>query len=527
MPANSAALNAPFAGKPAPTKSTLLPMVMPAPKSFVALALALSLTFLWVVGWHWDTASEIAGIWWRSDTFAHGLVVLPIFAWLVWRARERVNGLQLQPTAWMAIPVFAAGVLWLIGDIASVAAAQHFALFAMLVSAFVGVLGWRLSRVLLFPLLFLFFGVPIGEFLLPTLMKYTADFTVIALRATGIPVYQEGLHFVVPNGRWSVVEACSGLRYLVASLLVGALYAYLNYVSLKRRLIFMLVALAIPIVANWIRAYITVMVGYHFGSEFVEGFIHIVYGWVFFGIVIFLMFMVGARWQEDAPAPASNALAPQPVAPTKWAAMLPAVLCVAAFPLLAVQLNKAVEPFSIPLVAPEGQGGWTMVENHAQHDYRPSFQGFRGEMFQTYRRGDGAEVGLYVAYYAEQTAGNELVMHGNSLIGRQESGWARTQSADVPLSIGNVKRASLRRGNAVLDMWSWYWIDEEVVTNDYIAKAMFAIDRIFGRKDDSAVIVLTARHEATGQSGDEVAQSFLTAFWPPIQVQLERLETQR
>jgi exosortase A len=180
------------------------------------------------VGWYWPTDKEIAGIWWRSDTFAHGLVVLPIFAWLVWRARERVAGLQIQPTAWMALPVFGAGVLWLVGDTASVAAAQHFAVFAMLVSAFVGVLGWRLSRVLLFPLLFLFFGVPIGEFLLPVLMKHTADFTVIALRATGVPVFQEGLHFVVPNGRWSVVEACSGLRYLVASLLVGALYAYQN-----------------------------------------------------------------------------------------------------------------------------------------------------------------------------------------------------------------------------------------------------------------------------------------------------------
>ena len=145
---------------------------MSASRTFSFVVLALALTFVWVVGWYWATAQEIAGIWWRSDTFAHGLVVLPIFAWLVWRARERITGLQLQPTAWMALPVLGAGVLWLIGDTASVAAAQHFAVFAMLVSAFVGVLGWRLSRVLLFPLLFLFFGVPIGEFLLPVLNHF-------------------------------------------------------------------------------------------------------------------------------------------------------------------------------------------------------------------------------------------------------------------------------------------------------------------------------------------------------------------
>ena len=157
--------------------------------AFPIVAGALTLTFLWVVAWYWPTATEVAGIWWRSDTFAHGLIVLPAFAWLTWRARDRIGDLQPQPVAWMAVPILAAGLLWLLGSLVSVAAAQHFALFVMLVSAFVGVLGWKLSRILLFPLAFLFFGVPIGEFLLPTLMHYTAEFTVWALRLSGsLPV---------------------------------------------------------------------------------------------------------------------------------------------------------------------------------------------------------------------------------------------------------------------------------------------------------------------------------------------------
>ncbi|HHW62666.1 MAG TPA: exosortase A [Rhodocyclaceae bacterium] len=496
-------------------------------KNFWRVVLTLVLGLAWVVGWYRETALEVVDIWWRSDTFAHGLVVFPIFAWLVWRKRDAIAPHAPAPAYLALSGVAAGGALWLLGTLASVAALTHFALFLTLVSTLVALIGWRLARVLMFALLFLFFGVPIGEFLLPVLMKHTADFTVIALRATGIPVYQEGLHFVVPNGRWSVVEACSGLRYLVASLLVGALYAYLNYVSLKRRLIFMLVALAIPIVANWVRAYITVMIGYHFGSEFVEGFIHIVYGWVFFGIVIFLMFMVGARWQEDMPAGVSNPGAGHAIAQTRWAAMLPVAVCVAAFPLLGGVLNKAVEPFSVMLDAPAAQGDWVMVENHAQHDYRPSFKGFRGEMFRTYRRNDGAEVGLYVAYYAEQTPGNELVMYGNSLIGRQESGWVRTQSADVSLPIGEVRRASLRRRNELLDMWSWYWINDRVVTNDYVAKALFALDRMFGRRDDSAVIVITARHDVAGHSGDEIAEDFVTTLWPAIREELDRQQVQR
>lgn len=482
----------------------------------------------WVAGWYWETAREIVDIWWRSDTFAHGLVVFPIFAWLVWRKRDAIAPLRPAAAPLALLGVIGGGSMWLLGDLASVAALRHFALFLILVSAFVALLGWRLARVLMFALLFLFFGVPIGEFLLPVLMKHTADFTVLALRATGVPVYQEGLHFVVPNGRWSVVEACSGLRYLVASLLVGALYAYLNYVSLKRRLIFMLVALAIPIVANWIRAYITVMIGYHFGSAFVEGFIHIVYGWVFFGVVIFLMFMVGARWHENAPAKAPAGPISRPAGEgLSWTAILSVAACVAVFPVVAAQINEPVEPFSVTLTPPAAQAGWTIADDDGRHDYRPSFKGYRGDLFQAYRRSDGAEVGLYIAYYAEQTSGHELVMHGNSLDGRREFWWERTVSADVALPIGMVRRASLRRSNDVLEMWSWYWIDGRVVTSDYLAKALFALDRVLGRNDDSAVIVVTVRRDASSESNEAIVEDFVADFWPSIRTQLDSLEGRR
>ena len=78
--------------------------------------------------------------------------------------------------------------------------------------------------------------MPFGEFALPALMEWTADFTVFALQLSGIPVFREGQHFVIPSGNWSVIDECSGVRYLMASFMVGTLFAYLNYRSYKRRL---------------------------------------------------------------------------------------------------------------------------------------------------------------------------------------------------------------------------------------------------------------------------------------------------
>jgi exosortase A len=160
---------------------------------------------------------------------------------------------------------------WLLGELTAVNALTQFALIFIVVASAIALLGNAASKVIAFPLLFLFFALPVGDFLMPRLMEWTADFTVIALRSSGVPVYREGQNFIIPSGSWSVVEACSGIRYLIASLTVGTLYAYLTYHSLKRRLIFVAISIIVPIVANWLRAYLIVMLGHLSGNKLAVG----------------------------------------------------------------------------------------------------------------------------------------------------------------------------------------------------------------------------------------------------------------
>ncbi|HEY7788386.1 MAG TPA: exosortase A, partial [Casimicrobiaceae bacterium] len=285
--------------------TSVMPSAMPRARDESAwrialTALALALVFIVVA--FFGTAAAMVGIWARSETFTHGFVVAPISLWLIWRMRERLRAFAPQPS-WIALPLLAAaGFAWLLGDVGAVNSVAQVAFVAMLVLAVPAILGIPVTHAMLFPLGFLFFSVPLGEFLLPTLMSHTADFTVFALRASGVPVYREGFQLVIPTGRWSIVEACSGVRYLIASLMVGTLFAYLNYRTLWRRYAFIGVAIAVPIVANWIRAYMIVMLGHLSNNRIATGVDHIIYGWLFFGIVMLVMFLIGARWQERTPA---------------------------------------------------------------------------------------------------------------------------------------------------------------------------------------------------------------------------------
>lgn len=247
---------------------------------------------------HRDTAATMVSIWLRSETFAHAILVPPISLWLIWRQRERLAALTPSPQPWLLLPLAGAAVLWLLADLVVVNAAAQFALVFMLILAVPAVLGLQVTGVILFPLLFLLFSVPFGEFMLPAMMEWTADFVVMSLQLTGVPVFREGLHFVIPSGNWSVIDECSGVRYLMASFMVGAMFAYLNYRSYRKRAVFMLVSIAVPIVANWLRAYFIVMLAHLSGNKLATGVDHILYGWVFFGVIILIMFVVGSRWSE-------------------------------------------------------------------------------------------------------------------------------------------------------------------------------------------------------------------------------------
>lgn len=457
-------------------------------RGFSAVVLLLLFVFSWTLAWYWPTAREIAGIWWNSDTYAHGLAVLPIFAWLVWRARARLQPVQLRPFPWMVLPIAAGGCLWLLGDLASVAAARHFALVWMIVFGFAGLLGPRAARVLLFPLLFLFFGVPIGDFLLPTMMDLTADFTVWALRLSGVPVYQEGLFFIVPNGRWSVVEACSGLRYLVASVMIGALYAYLNYRSLSRRLLFMVVAVLVPIVANWLRAYMIVMLGYHSGNRLAVGVDHLLYGWVFFGVVIFLMFWIGNRWRQDEFAPAATVRASRDAGPGFWRVAVPVLVLIPVFPLLHKLSLAPASDLQVSMTAPAPASGWMLASDAPA--FTPHYQGQRGEIRANYVQTEGAApVAAYVAWFADQREKREMVGWGNGLLAPDVKDSRILTRQRVDGAAGPVWEAVLETPHGRWLIWQWYRMNDSVVLGDVEAKLRLAADRLLRRPDGSAVLV--------------------------------------
>jgi exosortase A len=445
------------------------------------------------------TVAATVRTWANTETFAHGFVVLPIVLWLVWRERAALAALQPWPSPWALAGIALAGLAWLAGRLAEVNAVTQFALAATIDLAVIAVLGARVARELAFPLAFLFFAVPFGDVFLPTLMDWTANFTVAALRLTGIPVYKDGLVFVIPSGTWSVIEACSGVRYLIASLMVGTLYAYLTYRSNRRRWIFIAFSALVPIVANWVRAYLIVLIGHLSNNHLAVGIDHLIYGWIFFAFVIMLMFWIGGRWREDAPDVAATiAVERGPVAaPSRiWVTAVAAIVVCAVFPLAQARLDardSAGEPHLAPI---ESAAGWREAQGGLV-PWQPVFEGASARYDGHFTRGT-AGVGLYIAYYRNQDPQHRLVSSTNVLARSEDRTWRQVDTGRIDgIAVGDAT-TSVTAANVLharggrLIAWRFYWIDGHLLASEARAKLATALARLRDGRDDGAEVIVYA-----------------------------------
>ena len=485
---------------------------------------------------HASTVESIVAIWARSETFAHGYLIVPIVLLLVWQRRHVLSALTPSPD-WLGLVLLGgAGAAWLVAYAGEVLVVKQLALVAMIWATVIAILGRQVARAIAFPLGFLLLGVPMGEALIPALMDWTADFTVRALQISGIPVFREGLFFTIPSGNWSIVEGCSGVRYLIASFTVGVLFAYLSYRRTWKRLLFAALSVIVPIIANGFRAYLIVMIAHLSDNRLAHGVDHFIYGWVFFGLVMLLLFWIGSSWRDLDAAQPGGAPRASPSTQTGTRAIFAgyvviSVALAAAWPAYAAYLDREDTAGSQPalrLVAPAGAGGW-VADPAPLTDWRPHYDPASATIFQVYSKG-GSVVALHLGYYHHQRRGAQLVNSWNIMVVQKHPVWTSLSESRVKNALGpgtlDVRETRLRSPQQRLLIWDWFRIGSHDVVNPYIAKAMLASEKLANRGDDGAAIILATPYDDPSQPPVATLSEFARDMSPSISVSLAHVEAE-
>jgi exosortase A len=460
-------------------------------------------------------AADMVTIWLDSSTFNHCALILPIIGWLVWQRLPQLR--QLEPATWApGLLLVAAGAFgWLLGDAGSVALARHVGLVMMLQGAVVAFLGRAVAQGLAFPLFYAFFLVPAGEEIVPLMQTATARMCMALLGLVGVPAHIEGVFISIPNGYFEVAEACSGVKFLIAMIAYGALVANVCFRSWPRRLLFMAVAIAIPVLANGVRAWATIYIAHLTSADFAAGIDHVVYGWIFFAIVIALIMAAGWRFfDRGVDDPWFDPKSLQPVAPYAPARQLvriaAAAAAIATLPLVWSAAMASTGSHAVGQVVLPQVSGWTQVPQASGRPWQPHFAGADTLGFGHYQNARGQQVDLAIALYARQREGREIVGYGEGAVG-PNSHWAWTATGAAPPS-GRLDR--ITSFGTIREVATFYRVGAILTGNPYDVKLQTVKARLLGGDQRAVAVLVSAQAPGDGLSPRPAIDAFLAALGP-------------
>lgn len=473
------------------------------------IACLLLLFVSWVVVF-WQGLSTAIDIWLISEIFNHCLFVLPGAAYLIYLKRSELDLAYFRPNYLVSVLCVGSLTLYAIGLAGDVQLFMHVATFTFLPLSIWAFIGNHLALKILFPLFFVLFCIPVGEEFVPALQEITADLSVEMLNWTGIPIYRSGLYIEIPQGRFLVAEACSGISFFIASIVIGSLYSYLNIQSAKRRIVFMSISILFPIIANAIRVFGIILTGYLTNMEHAVGADHLIYGWVFFSLVIVCLLGIGELIREKQPMIESKNMVKESFQGSSLNACYKSTISIIVLMLVFLVWFKAINtqlsepskgsdlagPFAVKLETPDG----------SQRQWKPEFiQPYQDLKYSVEINNE--PVDIYIAWYPR--GHGELISSLNKLY--TEKSWTLESSNNYPLDDGqSMPLTTIVNPESKRLLSYWYVIDGELFTNKRIAKLYEIYQILMGAHIGSGLIAISKETENVSLEQDKATFEALT-----------------
>jgi len=401
-------------------------------------------------------------VWWVSPTFSHCFFVIPVSAYLIWGRRHALA--RLTPEAYPpALALFPPLVLIsLAGKITHINEVEQLAFIGLLQVLILGILGTQVFCRILFPALFLFFLVPMGEYLIVPLQHFTTQFVSAGLMILGIPHYTEMTLIQLSNGNYEVAEACAGLRFLIATVAVSVLFVHLTYRKWHKTTIYLVASLVVPPIANGFRALGIVLLAHWSDNRIATGADHIVYGWGFLVAILTVLMIIGMRYADPIPSEKNDeaviAPAPRPRSLAFTIVLSLAAICIGPA-LLYWQNQQASHLDTAAFSAPLKPIGWQT--NTVSDGWSPQYAAPDAPLALAMREASSVavQVDVFVNYYGSGNNSHTLISSTNKLW--DEDVWHPLSQGTTQAELGSrmlhLREAVISSAGVTRIIWWTYW----------------------------------------------------------------------
>jgi len=479
---------------------------------------------------HWLITKD-----WSREDYSYSYLIPVIVLYLIWDKKDRLTEIPAEST-WKGFLPFAFGLafFWL-GELAGEFLTLYISLWLILVGLCWMHLGWKKLKTIAFPLVMILPMFPLPHFLYNkvslTLKLISSQLGVAMIQVYGMSAYREGNVIDLGFTQLQVVDACSGLRFLIPLIVLSVLLAYFFRAAFWKKAVLVCSSIPLAIVTNSLRIALTGIFYEIWGPKVAEGFFHGFSGWFIFmsslAVLLVEMWVLKKLPPKEAPASAPDRSDPKPDSEMenpdspqdqpeesregdqhinlrvfyRPPQFLAAVVLLGA----TLALSQGIEfreniPITKPLDQfPLGVGGWAGTRQSMEQKFIDTLD-LSDYVIIDYQNKQGHQVNFYAAYYESQRKGESIHSPATCLPG---SGWLFRQAGDVTLPISGGGGDSMRVNRAFMEkgaykQLSYYWFAQRgrVLTNAYQLKFYVFWDALTKQRTDGALVrIITPVYE--------------------------------
>lgn len=442
---------------------------------------------------------------WNTDDFSYCYLVPFLATYLLWEKRTKIASIQ-DNTVWPGfVGILLSGMLLFIGRLGSVDTLIFISAWLSILSIFVSTFGWKSIKHLLFPALILLFIVPPPAFIERTLSfnlrLVSSELSAQLLTVLSVPVFLEGNIIDLGTIKLQVVDACSGLRYLIPTMLLSLIVGYAMNKAFWSRLALLLLSAPISIALNAIRITITGVLVRYISPTLADGFFHDFQGWVIYIAAIALLAscsLVLKRFEAKSTGEILPAEAKEAIPEDKsrlWRRLYSSVIVSFLFVSISFGLSEITTAQSTPAwksldTFPLQIGAWTGTRSYID---QLSLEGLGADDYflASYRNTTtGNVLNLLIPYYRTQSSRHTAHAPTSCMLG---SGW-EISGRKILRPLAEATRAFpiqqlvlAKSGDRLLSNF-WFQQRGRIIVGEYENKAYLFLDAVTKHRTDGALI---------------------------------------
>jgi EpsI family protein len=484
---------------------------------FAAAALAAAFFFAYA-----GVIMTLGEQWLAADARMHGFLIPIISLYLVWTRRRKLQKIPPCPASVMGFALLIAGLaMLLVGQAGTILLLQELSLPVTIAGIIALMLGAKFLAAVLLPVFYLIFMIPVWEVLTAPLMPYYQKISSVmgslVMLAAGIPVHRDGIFIELPHITLEVAEACSGLNSLFAVTALGVALCYLFIESWTRRIALIGIGIVIATLFNGFRIGLIGVMSYHGMSSALHGPGHMLQG-LSVSASGFLALFAGVRLLAEGNAGQADkgkdpigretpACGPRCSDRGLYglAGALAALVVAGVFPVItaAVPMPPRQELDLIPKRIDRWEGRdaapFSAVLTEMEFDHRLARQ---------YRSSEGT-IDVFVGYLEEQGAAREIADFRIAGLHKSAARMSVMPEPGARIEINAVTTPDRGESRKVL---FWYQIGERVIADRYRAALETAMNRIFNKRTNGALVMISYPANEDGADRTDANVEFVPLF---------------